>query len=178
LSTVTTARPLDLDAPDAARPRGGDLVFRWPPNWTGVVFFAVLACLHLCICIPAFFHGRIEGYMSLIFATIFSIVSVLCLRLKSELAVLPGERMIRLRTRVWRFVYERKVPFASIRGVRLTLCGDGPRQESIIELLCSDDDMQCPPTSVPREEALCLAMTINVPLIKAYAGATPPARPA
>jgi hypothetical protein len=175
---VTTARPIDLETEESSRSRSGDLVLRWPPNWTGVVFFAVLAGLHLCICIPAFFHGRIEGYMSLIFATIFSTVSVLCLRLSSELAILPSERMIRLRTRVWRFVYERKVPFTSIRGVRLTLCNDKQPPESIIELLCPDDDVQCPPTNVPREEALCLAMTINVPLIKAYAGATPPARPA
>ena len=57
----------------------------------------------------------------------------------------------------------------SIRGVRLTLCGDGPDCESRIELLCPGDDIECPPTRVPREEALCLAMTMNVPLIKAFA---------
>lgn len=146
-----------------------NLVLRSAPNWTAVLFFACLATLHWCICIPAFFHGRWEGYLSLAFAIIFSAVSVTCSRLKTELAVFPIEKSLRLRTGVGRFRYERCIPFRNIRAVRLTLCGDGPHAESRIELLCPGDDIECPPTSVPRHEALCLAMTMNVPLIKAFA---------
>src|SRR5438067_1254231 len=62
LMPVTTTRPLELDPSPSASTRG-DLVLHWPPNWTAVVFFAVLAGLHLCVCVPAFFHGRWEGYM-------------------------------------------------------------------------------------------------------------------
>jgi hypothetical protein len=177
---VTTARLAATDSGDgspASPPQRpcGDLVLRWPHNWTAVVFFAVLAGLHLCVCVPAFVHGRIEGYMSLTFAAIFTTVALGCFRLRSELAVLPTERCVRLRTRVWRFVYERQIPFNAVRGVRLTLCDDGPHAESQIELLGRDgNDVTCPPTAVPRQEALCLAMTIDVPLFKAYASNSTP----
>lgn len=160
---MTTTRTISSD-----RPAAGDLVLRSPPNWTAVVFFACLACLHWCNCLIAFFHARAEGYMSLIFAIVFSTIAIACLRLKTELAVLAEKKSLRVRTGVGRFRCERSVPFQHIRGVRLTLCGDGPRAESRIELLCPGDDIECPPTTVPREEALCLAMTMNVPLIRAF----------
>jgi len=164
---VTTARLVEAD-PVSSRP-ARDLIFRSPPNWTAVIFFATLALLHTCICVPAFFHGRWEGYMSLTFALIFTTVSILSLRFVNEMAVLPIERQVRVRTGVGRVNYERRIPFTAIRGVRLTLYANGPRAESRIELLCTGDDLECPPTTVPREEALCLAMTMNVPLIKAFA---------
>jgi hypothetical protein len=165
---VPTARQLDVELIESRPCR--DLVFRSGPNWTAVIFFATLALLHLCICIPAFFHGRWEGYMSLLFATIFITCSITGTRFITELAVLPIQQQVRIRTGVGPFNYERRFPFSSIRGVRLTLYSDRPHGESRIELLCPGDDLQCPPTTVPREEALCLAMTMNVPLIKAFAG--------
>jgi hypothetical protein len=173
---VPTARQLEPEVVESARP-ARDLIFRTPPNWTAVIFFATLALLHVCNCVPAFLNGRWEGYMSLTFAMIFTAASIVSVRFISEMAVLPGERQVRVRTGVGRFHFERSIPFSSIRGVRLTLYSDKPHGgESRIELLCTGDDLECPPTSVPREEALCLAITMNVPLIKAFA--EPAAAPA
>jgi hypothetical protein len=150
-------------------PSPSEIILRWPPNWTAVIFFATLALLHTCICIPAFFHGRWEGYMSLIFATIFWTLSIVCLKLKARLIILPAEKTIRLRAGLGRFTSERIIPFSDIRGVRLTICSDSPHADSRIELLCPGDDIECPPTDIPREQALYLAMTLNIPLTKAFA---------
>jgi len=38
--------------------------------------------------------------------------------------------------------------------------------DSLIELLCHLEDVPCPPTVIPRQQALFLAMAMNVPLIK------------
>src|SRR5947208_351095 len=112
---MTSTRPFQTERP-AGPTTAADLVLRFPRNWTAVVFFACLATLHWCICIPAFVHGRWEGYLSLTFATIFTAVSFACSRLKTELAILPGEKSLRLRTSVGRLRYERSIPFKSIRG--------------------------------------------------------------
>ncbi|HSV16291.1 MAG TPA: hypothetical protein VLI90_18655 [Tepidisphaeraceae bacterium] len=163
---VPTARQLEMEILES--PPCRDLIFRSPPNWTAVIFFATLALLHTCICVPAFFHGRWEGYMSLTFACLFTAVSIASVRFVTELVVLPIQKQVRVSIGVGWFKYERQFPFSSIRGVRLTLYSDRPHGESRIELLCPGDDVQCPPTRVPREEALCLAMTMNVPLIKTF----------
>jgi hypothetical protein len=155
----------DLDTAPPTTP----LTLRWPPNWTAVIFFATLAFLHITICVPAFFYGRWEGYMSVIFAMIFGAITIGCLRIKSQLIVDPREKLVRVRTSLARFISERAVPFASIRAVRVTICSEGRRPESRIELLCPGEDIECPPTDIPREQGLFLAMTLDAPLIKVFA---------
>jgi hypothetical protein len=150
-------------------PSPTEIVLRWPPNWTAVFFFATLAFLHICICVPAFLHGRWEGYMSLIFALLFGTLAIILVRLKTRLIILPAEKTIHLRAGIGRFTSERIIPFASIRGVRLTICSNSPHADSRIELLCPGEDIVCPPTDIPREQALYLAMTLNIPLTKAFA---------
>jgi hypothetical protein len=157
------ARAFQFDPPPA------EIILRWPPNWTAVIFFATLALLHTSICIPAFFHGRWEGYMSLVFALIFWSAAFVCIKIKSRLVILPAEKIIQLHYGFGRFTSERIIPFASIRGVRLTICSNSPRADSRIELLCPGDDIECPPTDIPREQALYLAMTLDIPLTKAFA---------
>ena len=34
------------------------------------------------------------------------------------------------------------------------------------QLLCQGEDIPCPPTEIPRQQALFMAMALNVPLIK------------
>src|SRR5947208_16455137 len=83
------------------------------------------------------------------------------------MAVLGSQRHVRLRSGMGRrFCLERTIPFATVRGVRLTLCDQPRRRESKIELLCPLEDVACPPTHIPRQEALFLAMALNVPLTK------------
>ena len=49
-----------------------------------------------------------------------------------------------------------------------------PEREAKIELVCDYEVIECPPTSVPREEALCLAVNIGVGLTKVYSEAFGP----
>jgi hypothetical protein len=149
-------------------PAFADLVFRTPPNWTAIGFLGMLGGLHLAIAIPAFFHHRWEGFLSLAFGAIFVLSSVVCSRCRFELAVLPSQRRIRLRHGLRRCAFERFIPFRAVRAVRLTLSNQVKRNrpESRIELLCPYEDVECPPTDIPRQEALFLAMALNVPLVK------------
>ena len=89
--------------------------------------------------------------------------------------MLTSQRRLRLRTGMGRFCYERFVPFSSVRAVRLMvepgLIKD--QTESLIELLCRGEDIPCPPSTIPRQQALFMAMAMNVPLIKVSDGGTP-----
>jgi len=159
------------DSCDGRPPSGGfgDVVLRAPPNWTAVGFFGMLGLLHLSISIPALVIGHWEGYLSLAFGTIFVLVAAASTRLRFELAVRPSDRRIRLRYGSQRFALERFIRFAEVRGVRLTMSnrGNGRKPpESKIELLCPLEDVLCPPTAIPRQQALFLAMALNVPLTK------------
>lgn len=146
--------------------RLADLILPTRPNWTAVWFFALLSLLHWSIAIPAFIHGRWEGYLSLFFGVIFIGMAWACWRARHEVAVLQGRRCIRLRTGFRRLCMERFIPFDHVRGVRLMLGRIGKPIESRVELLCDYEDIECPPTTIPRQQALCLAVAIGVELIK------------
>ena len=148
-------------------PLFSDLVLRTGPNWTAVWFFAMLGGVHLTVAVPSLLDGR-WGHVSLIVGTVFVTTSVVSYRFRSEVALLTSQRRLRLRTGVGRFVYERFIPFKSVRAVRLmTEPGVRARHtESLIELLCHGEDVPCPPTTIPRQQALLLAMAMDVPLIK------------
>ena len=145
----------------------GDLVLRTGPNWTAVGFFGMLGGLHLSVALPSILDGR-WGYVSLIVGSIFVTASVVSYRFRAEVAMLTSQRRLRLRTGVGPFVYERFIPFRSVRAVRL-MTEPGVRAkttESLIELLCHGEDVPCPPTPIPRQQALLMAMAMNVKLIK------------
>ncbi|HYO08256.1 MAG TPA: hypothetical protein VER17_04740 [Tepidisphaeraceae bacterium] len=151
-----------------------DVTLRSPPNWTAVLFFAGLASLHLYLATSAFLHHRWEGFMSLIFGLGFSGVSLACWLVCSDVTILAGERRLRLRTGVRRLCLERSVPFAQVRSVRLTLLHPRQPTSARIELVCDREVIECPPTCVPREEALCLAVTMGCRLVKVYGDAFGP----
>lgn len=150
-----------------------DLTLRTPPNWTAICFFAFLGALHLSIALPAFYHRRWEGFLSLAFGVIFIGVALLCRLVCSDLTIERQKRRIRLRTGCRRLCIERFIPFQSIHGVRLMMMPGRSPDASRIELLCDNEDLQCPPTDIPRQQALCLALMMNVRLIKVYADDAP-----
>ena len=149
-------------------PQFGDVVLRAPPNWTAVIFLGMLGALHLTIAIPSLLAGRWAGHLSLILGTIFVLVALIGYRCRFEVALLPSQRRVRLRTGLGRCCFARFVPFASVRAVRLMIEPGTGRHggESLIELLCRGEDIPCPPTTIPRQQALFMAMALNVPLIK------------
>jgi hypothetical protein len=143
-----------------------DLVFRTPVNWTYVVFFACLGLLHLIIATLAFLHGRWEAYMSVALGATFVGVAIVAWRCRFEMTIQAKERRIRLRSGMRRMHYQRFISFADVHGIRLTLLHPSDAPNSRIEVLCDNEDIECPPTSIPRQEALCLAMLMGVRLIK------------
>jgi hypothetical protein len=88
---------------------------------------------------------------------------------RSDLTVLAAERRVRRRTGFRGIGYERQIGFDEIRWVRLMMPpAQAPPTAARIELVCNYDVIECPPTSIPRQEALCLAMTVGVRLIKVF----------
>lgn len=149
------------------------LILRTPPNWTVIGFLGALGLLHLTIWTIAILHHHTEGYLSLAFGCIFVLASFAAWLSTFEIAVLPIERRVRLRMGYKRLCGERSIPFAKIRGVRLTLTPDPDHANGHVELLCDDEAISCPPTTVARQEALCLAITLGVRLIKVSDGQQP-----
>jgi hypothetical protein len=152
-------REMELPASASQAP---DLIFRTPINWTYVLFFACLGLLHLTIATLAFLHQRWEGYLSVILGLVFVGVAIIAYRCRCEMAILPRQQQIRLRNGMSRLFYQRFIQFSDVHGIRLTLSNPSAR----IEVLCDNEDIECPPTSIPRQEALCLAILMGVRLIK------------
>lgn len=156
------------DGERPAVPAFSDLVLRSPPNWTAVCFLGMLGGLHLAVALPSLALGRWQGHLSLLLGVVFAAVALVGYRFRSEIALMPSQRRVRLRTGVGRLRYERFIPFSGVRAVRLTV-EPGLRAtstESLIELLCQGEDVPCPPTKIPRQQALFMAMALDVPLIK------------
>lgn len=143
-----------------------DLVMRSPVNWTAVGFFGGLSGLHAAIAVPAFLNGRWEAFLSAVFAGIFLCIAGVCFLAKTRLVVSPAERRVRMRWGVGNVGVERIVRFAEVRAVRLTLMGTRKRPVSSIEILCDEGDIECPSTKYPRQQALYMAITMGVELIK------------
>jgi hypothetical protein len=173
-AAVTRGRAMtDRDRPASAMatrpPR--DLILRTPPNWTAVVFLAILAGLHFANAASSLWVGRWAGYLSLIFGSVLSVVTVGIYFFRFEMAFLREPRVVRMRHGIGRASFERFLRFRDVRAVRLTLDDGGSRRDAAIELLCPLEDVLCPPTRIPRQEALYLAMLMEVPLVKVSSGA-------
>lgn len=148
--------------------REPDLKLRSGANWTAVIFLASLGALHLAMAGHAYWHGRWEGFLSLIFGTLFILAAIACALIRSELAIFKNEQELRVSMGVGKMRSERSIPFEKVQSVRLTLLNRRSVSDSRIEVVCKREVLECPPTCVPRQEALCLAMLMNVRLIKVY----------
>ena len=155
-----------------APPRFPDLLLRTSPNWTIVGFLGLLGGVHLAIALSTLLHVRWEGYLSFIFAALFLGAAVLAARFRGEISIQVSRRQIRLRTGVGRWQAERFIPFQAVSAVKLSLATTNGRHGRI-EIVTLLEEIECPRTRVPRQEALLLAMMLEVPLIKLIDGGTP-----
>lgn len=143
-----------------------DFVMRFPMNWRAVVFFGTLTVLHMTNAVSAVLNRRIEGGLSVILAVAFVILTAMACLWRTELAICTSAGQMRLRTRLGRIWSERSISFDRVHAVRLFLSEDGRRRDSHMEILCAGESIDCPPSDVPRQQALCLAMAMRVELIK------------
>jgi len=146
----------------------GNLVHRSPPDVLFTIFFAMLSFLHATVVVTGIVNGRLEVYLSATFCVFFATVSIFCRKFRFEVALLKDTKQIRLRHGVGRLYVERRVAFGAVTEVRITLLGGKGPEASQIELLSPNDDITYPPSQHPRQEALLLAMTLDVPLVKIY----------
>jgi hypothetical protein len=147
----------------------GDLTFRGSAHWTAVIFFSGMSILHTCIAVGAFWHGRWEGYMSAMFAIVFTIVAAVSYWWRFEVAVQADRRVVVTRVGPRVLGLGQEISFAAVRSIRLTFLNPPERPLWRVEIVCDAGDVECPVTSVPREQALVLAMTIGAPLVKVSA---------
>lgn len=166
-------RDRDLDSVPPTPWSYPDLILRTPPNWTTVVFLALLAAAHLSVGGRAFVAGRWEGYVSLGFGTLFAVAAVVALHVRHEVAILYRHGKLRLRTGAGRWSAERFVPFCRVHAVRVTMGPSGSGRDSRVELICHTEDVPCPPTALPRQLGLLLALMIGAPLVKVCADPQP-----
>ena len=146
-----------------------DITLRFPPNWTAVLFFAALGMLHLYMATTAFLHHRWEGFMSLVLGMGFCGISLAARVIATHITVSAADRRVRHRFGYRCFSREKSIPFSRVTMVRLTLMNPADPRSAQIEIIYHDGVIDCPPTDVPREEALCLAMTMGVRLVKVFA---------
>ena len=165
-------RELDEDAPAHHHP-AHSVTFRWPRNWTAVLFFGLLGTLHLTMAATALLSHRYEAHMSVVFGTLFAGVAVVCLVVRHDVIVEPEFRQIVLRTGAGRLASERAIPFDNVTSIRVTLLGRY-HHESSVSIVCDHTDIELPPTSTPRQQGLLLAMTMRVRLVKVYGDGPPP----
>ncbi|CAN5706233.1 hypothetical protein BH09PLA1_BH09PLA1_11490 [soil metagenome] len=159
-----------LDVPPAISDQPAPITLVSSPNWTAILFLATLGGLHSMIAIPAFAHHRWEGYMSALLATGFLCAACVIYFARSYIVFDAVHRRIRVRSGVGRFHFQRWISFDDVHAVRLTM-SSSDRPRSRVEVLCDNEDIQCPPNNAPRQEALCLAILLNVQLIKVWADA-------
>jgi hypothetical protein len=153
----------------------------YPPNWTAVGFFGILGLLHLTIAVWSFWMGQFEAHVSLILGMVFTGSAVVAHRFRYEVGILRSERRLRVRPTLLRSWLERSIPFDRVQGIRVFIhdgtndgTGAAPGGDSQVEIVCDDESIDCPPTPIPRQQALCLAMAMGVQLIKVCDGSPAP----
>lgn len=152
-----------------------DLVTRYPPNWTAVIFLSVMGCLHLANAVPALLGGRVAGSLSALLATMLFTAAFILWRLRVELAIRPSVGELRLSARFLKIWSDRRVIFDHVRCVRVYLPSPTASRESQIEILTASGPIDCPPSAVPQQQALWMAMAMNCELIKISDDDPPPA---
>jgi len=130
-----------------------------------------MAFLHFANAAPALLRGRIEAELSLILALGFTLMALGFRFVRSELTVRPSAGDLRLTRRFIRIWSERRIPFYHVISVLLFMPGMTTDKKPRIEILCLDESIDWPETIIPRQQALYLAMTIGVELIKICADA-------
>jgi hypothetical protein len=143
-----------------------ELLLHGRPNYPASVFFACIALLHLFIAIHALSNSIWEASVSAFLAACFLFVAWGCLRARNQITIRPQQQQIHLHGGLGRFCIDRDIPFSAVRAVRVTLWQSRRRSRSRLEILCDGEEIPCPPTTIPRQQALYLALVMNVRLIK------------
>jgi hypothetical protein len=143
-----------------------ELVLQARRNWPAAAFFACIAALHAYIAVHAFGTSSWEAMISGILAVCFLLVAGFCALGRMVITICPLQRQIHIDRAFARLASHRQVPFSDVRAIRVTLWQSRRGQRASLEILCDGEEIPCPPTTIPRQQALYLALVMNVRLIK------------
>jgi hypothetical protein len=154
-----------------------DLVLHGGANWPAALFFLGIAALQAFISLhcfravgsfepPSGLNLHWEGAISAALGLCFSIVALACMLVRSQISIRPRQRKIHIHGGFGRWTTDRDLHFSAVRAVRVTLWHSRRGPQSRIEILCHGEELPCPPTKIPRQQALYLALVMKVPLIK------------
>jgi hypothetical protein len=149
------------------------LCLRYPANWPLIAFLGLLGLLHLGIAVLAYSSNPVEAQICLLMGSLFAGTALLFGLMHRELAIKPEDGCLSLRRSLGLLKLERKMAFDEVQAVRLTFTPSTSSEKPRIELLCGQRAIPCPLTAVPRQQALCMAMLMNVELIKIYSKQEP-----
>jgi len=141
-----------------------DLVLRCGPNWIAALFFAAMSILHLAIAIPDLADGAVESQIGLGLGVLFLLAALACWRVRRQVALYAADRMMHVSYWLGREWFTRRIAFEQVRAVKLTL--KSKRARARIQICCLKETIECPVTTVPRQQALCMAITMGARLIK------------
>jgi hypothetical protein len=159
---MTRAEPESSTEPFSSQ----ELVLHGRPNLAAALFFACMAALHIFLAVQGYPTGIWQGSISAALGACFLIVAVICTFARSEILICPKLNQIRLKAGFAGLSTQRQVPFAAVRAVRVTFWTSKRHHRSRLEILCDGEEIPCPPTTIPRQQALYLALVMRVRLIK------------
>jgi hypothetical protein len=102
-------------------------------------------------------------------------VALVAWNVRREVEISVSRQCIVLRRGLGSLCRQRLIGFNRIRAIRLVQVERHGRHWSRILFVADSEDLDCPTTVSPRQQALLLAMTLNVRLIKIWQSTTPTA---
>lgn len=156
-------------------PSPADVSLRTRCNWPAATTAATLSLLHVGV---AWMHRGQSGWAAGVAVTlgaVFAALAIAMLLCYREVELNVSRRCVRIHRGLGRLSAVRHIPFSQIEAVRLTQLDRYGRHRSRIELLCEGENLRCPITDAPRQQALLMAMAINARLIKIWQSTTPTA---
>lgn len=154
-------------------PSPTDVLLRSPINWPLVITAIVLGGLHFVVAAIHADRGSWTAPVAGLIGALLLLTAlvVACSQRDVEISVTLG--LIRTRRGLGRLAHKRAVPVSRVHAVRLTQIDQHGHHQSRIDLLCDRGEIPCPTTDMPRQQALLMAMTLNVRLIKIWQSSTP-----
>jgi hypothetical protein len=154
-------------------PSPTDVLLRSPVNWPLASIAAITGVLHLLVAALYLPHAIWTAVIAGVMGAGFLLLSVLVLGCQRDVEISMTRGLVRTRRGIGPFARQHVTPVAHIHAVRLTQIDRHGRHQSRIELLSERGNISCPTTDMPRQQALLMAMTLNVQLIKIWQSSTP-----
>ncbi len=156
-------------------PSPADILLRRPRNWPLATVVLALALAHFGVAAVRPTPDPLPILLGDAMGLALLIVALCIWTARHEVEISVTRQTVCLRRRVGPWQSQRYLAFGRIQAVRLIQTEHRGRHTSQIELVADSEDIPCPTTRAPRQQALLLAMALKVRLIKIWNSTTPTA---